>query len=71
MQLIVQLGVKDDFFSRGYFKVGNGNKTRLWEDVWLGEHQLAQQYPSLYNIVWRKNVLVAYVLTGVPLNIEF
>jgi hypothetical protein len=59
------------FFSRGYFKVGNGKKTRFWEDVWLGEQPLAQQYPSLYNIVRRKNVLVADVLTGVPLNIEF
>jgi hypothetical protein len=37
----------------------------------LGDHPLAQQFPSLYNIVRRKNVLVADVLTGVPLNIEF
>jgi hypothetical protein len=36
------MGVKDDFFSRGYFKVGNGKKTRFWEDVWLGEQPLAQ-----------------------------
>jgi hypothetical protein len=65
------MGVKDDFFSRGHFKVGNGKKTRFWEDVWLGEQPLAQQYPSLYNIVRQKNILVADVLTGVPLNIEF
>jgi hypothetical protein len=64
-------GVKEDFFSRGFFKIGNGQRTRFWEDVWLGELPLAQQYPSLYNLVLRKNVLVAEVLTGNPLNIGF
>jgi hypothetical protein len=31
------MGVKDDFFSRGFFKVGNGVNTRFWEDTWLGK----------------------------------
>jgi hypothetical protein len=44
---------------------------RFWEDVWLGKTSLAQQYPSLYNIVQRKNVLVANVLSQTPLNIGF
>jgi hypothetical protein len=39
--------------------------------MWLGEQSLAQQYPTLYTIVRRKNVLVAGVLSGVPINIEF
>jgi hypothetical protein len=43
--------IKDDFFSRGYFNVGNGMDTKFWEDSWLGDKPLAQQYPSLYNIV--------------------
>jgi hypothetical protein len=64
-------GVKEDFFFRGFFKIGNGQRTQFWEDVWLGELPLAQQYPSLYNLVRRKNILVAEVLTGNPLNIEF
>jgi hypothetical protein len=63
--------VKDDFFSRGFFKVGNGSDTRFWEDIWLGDTSLAQQYPALYNIVQRKNVLVATVLAQNPLNIAF
>jgi hypothetical protein len=32
---------------------------------------LAQQYPSLYNIVHHKNVTVAHVLAQTPLNISF
>jgi hypothetical protein len=44
---------------------------RFWKDVWLGNSSLANQYPSLYNIVQRKNVLVANVLCHNPLNIEF
>jgi hypothetical protein len=47
--------VKDDFFSIGFFKIGNGANTRFLEDTWLGKTPLAQQYPSLYNIVHHKN----------------
>jgi hypothetical protein len=65
------MGVKDDFFSRSTFSVGNGQQVRFWEDTWLGDAPLASQYPSLYNIVRRKNALVAEVLTNRPLNLEF
>ena len=63
--------IKDDFFSRGSFTVGNGMNTRFWEDVWLGGTSLAQQYPMLYNIVQRKQVTVANVLSTPTLNISF
>ena len=63
--------VKNGFFSRGYFDVGDGTKTRFWEDTWLGTTSLAHQYPSLYNIVNHKNVTVAHVLAHNPLNIGF
>jgi hypothetical protein len=63
--------VRDDFFSRGHFKLGNGQMVRFWEDTWLGDTPLAIQYPSLYCIVQRKNVLVADVLSRSPLNIAF
>jgi hypothetical protein len=39
--------VKEDFFSRGSFKIGNGHMARFWEDTWLGDLPLAIQYPSL------------------------
>jgi hypothetical protein len=63
--------VKNDFFSRGFFKVGNVETVRFWKDVWLGNSSLVDQYLSLYNIVQRKNVLVVNVLCHNPLNIEF
>jgi hypothetical protein len=63
--------VKEEFFSRGSFTVGNGEDTRFWEDVWLGNKSLADQYPYLYNIVQRKQVSVASVLNQNPLNISF
>jgi hypothetical protein len=43
--------MKDTHFSTGSFKVVNGLDTRFWVDTWLGDKSLAQQYPSLYNIV--------------------
>jgi hypothetical protein len=63
--------VKDMFFANGSFKIGDGRSVRFWEDVWLGDASLAHQYPSLYNIVQRRNVLVADVLAQTPLNIGF
>jgi hypothetical protein len=49
--------VKDEFFDRGRFKVGNGENTSFWEYMWIGNYPLATQYPSLYNIVQRKKFL--------------
>jgi hypothetical protein len=63
--------VKEEFFERGKFKIGNRVETRFWEETWLGNSPLAHQYPSLYNIVQRKEVSVAQVLSQVPLNIGF
>jgi hypothetical protein len=60
--------VKEDFFSHGNFKIGNGG---FWEDTWLGDKPLALQYPSLFGIVQRKQVTVATVLGHNPLNIGF
>jgi hypothetical protein len=63
--------VKEDFFARGSFVLGNGSGIRFWEDTWLGDRSLAAQYPSLYNVVRQKNQTVASALASVPLNIEF
>jgi hypothetical protein len=63
--------VKEDFFSIINFQVENGQTTRFCEDTWFGDLPLANQYPSLYNIVQRKNVLVTDVLLEDHLNIEF
>jgi hypothetical protein len=39
--------------------------------MWLGDKTLAQQYPSLFDIVHRKQVSMANVFNQVPLNINF
>jgi hypothetical protein len=63
--------VKEEFFSRASYNIGNGMDTRFWEDTWLGNKSLAEQYPLLYNILKCKQVSVANVLNQNPLNISF
>jgi hypothetical protein len=63
--------VKEKFMAKGSFKLGDGSGVRFWEDIWLGDTPLANQYPSLFNIVQHKNVTVAQVLAHSPLNIRF
>ena len=64
--------VKESFFARGYFKIGNGKTMRFWEDSWLGSSPLKDQYPLLYNIVHHKDVSVQHVLHNMPpMNMSF
>src|SRR4051812_26739460 len=63
--------MKDLFFCRVKFLVGHGMSTRFWEDTWLGETPLAIQYPTLYNIVQRKEDYGGTVFQSIPLNIQF
>jgi hypothetical protein len=63
--------VKEEFFSRGNFKIGNRQRTRFWKGTWVGDAPLSNQYPDLYSIVHRKQVLVANALYHSPLNITF
>jgi hypothetical protein len=65
------MGVKDEFFAHGVSKIGDGRDIRFWEDIWIGKVSLVQQYPSLYNIVHIKHVLIHDILTQNPLNIGF
>jgi hypothetical protein len=63
--------VKESFLSLGHFTLNNGDNIRFWEDKWLGTTTLQYQFPELYSIVHRKNVLVASVFRTVVLNISF
>jgi hypothetical protein len=42
--------VKRDFLHFGTFIIKDGSQVRFWEDIWLGNKTLREQYPSLYNI---------------------
>ena len=63
--------MKDQFLSLGYFKVNNGSQTRFWEDVWLGNQPLKLKFPSLFNIVRRKQDTAVVVLNSTSLNVSF
>jgi hypothetical protein len=63
--------VKDDLFMRGSMPVGNGQNTRFWEDMYLRDIPLCEQYPSLYRIVNHVGVSVANIMGVIPLNICF
>jgi len=65
------MSVKQDFLNWMTFKVQNGKQTRFWEDKWLGNSALKEQYPNLFNLVHRKHVTVHTVLNGDPLNVSF
>jgi hypothetical protein len=63
--------VKEIFLGHDTFHLNNGKQTRFWEDRWLGNISLQNQYPTLYNIVRRKSAMVESVLSTVPLNVSF
>jgi hypothetical protein len=63
--------VKRLVLERGRFKIQDGTQTRFWEDLWIGREPLMTKYPSLYNIVRKKNASVAQVLSTTPLNVSF
>ena len=65
------MNVKDSFMSFGSFKVKDGSQTHFWMDTWLGNQPLKDRFPSLFNILRRKQDLVATVIASVPLNISF
>ena len=53
------------------FKVHNEKQIRFWEDKWLGNSALKDQYPNLFNLVYCKYVTVHTVLNGDSLNVSF
>ena len=55
------LSIKDIFYSCCQRVVGDGCKTRFWEDTWLGRKPLCQLFPRLYNLTFCQHVTVAKV----------
>jgi hypothetical protein len=46
----------------GLFTIKDGSNIRFWEDKWLENATLCEQYPVLYNIVRHKDDTIAKVL---------
>jgi hypothetical protein len=41
-----------------------GNKTRIWEDVWVNKKALAKKIPSLYDPTFNRNIIVDKVVSS-------
>ena len=50
--------VKGEFLLMGKFDLGDGSQVRFWEDSWIRPRPLKSLFPTLYNIVRRKNATV-------------
>ena len=61
--------VKQTFLNYGSFQLNDGNQRGFWDDKWLGNRTLREQYPALFNIVRKKHATVASVFDRVPLNL--
>lgn len=44
------------------FKLGNGERIKLWGDIWCGEVMLLEKLPQLYNIAANREGWVANYL---------
>ena len=62
---------KKHFFRFGAFNIKDGSEILFWEDMWLGNATLREQYPSLYSIVRHKSDTIATVMQSSPPNMMF
>jgi len=65
------MAVKKHLFCFGSFAIKDSSEIRFWEDRWLGNTTLQEQYPALYRIVRDKNDTLAHVLSSSPPNVSF
>lgn len=67
--------VGDFFRSRLRLLVGKGNRTFLWEDLWLGDKTLKERFPRLFRAARIKMALVKEVFrvssSGVSWHFDF
>jgi hypothetical protein len=50
---------------------GGGKGVRFWLDVWLGDYSLKLRFSRLFDISLNQNWVVAQVLEGGRVNLEF
>jgi hypothetical protein len=62
---------KKFLFRHGTFSINDGSHIRFWEDNWLDNIPLCEQYPVLYNIVRRKSDTIAIVMASSPPDVTF
>jgi hypothetical protein len=62
---------KKFFFGLSSLSIKDGSEIRFWEDKWLGNATLREQYPALYSIVRHKGDTIAKVLETSPPTVAF
>ena len=62
---------KNNFFRFGKFAIRDGSEIRFWEDKWLGNTTLKDQFPAMYSIVYHKSDTLATVMQSSPLTMTF
>jgi hypothetical protein len=65
------MAAKKYFFGLGYFSIRDGSEIKFWEDKWLGNATLREQYLTLYNIICHKGDTIAKVMESSPPNMSF
>jgi hypothetical protein len=60
------MATKNVFFRHGTFSINNGAQIRFWEDAWLDNAPLSEQYPTLYRIARRQGDTIATVMATSP-----
>lgn len=55
------MSIKDIFLSFCKSKIGNGEHTKFWEDIWPRDKSLVDIFPIQYNLTFSKNIIVAEV----------
>jgi hypothetical protein len=65
------MAAKSKFFRFGLFFIKDGLQIRFWENKWLGNAPLREQYPMLYSIVRYKSDIIAKVMATLPPDVTF
>jgi hypothetical protein len=65
------MAANSKFFRFGQFFIKNGSQIRFWEDKWLGNATLREQYHALYSIVRYKSDTIVKVMATSPPDVSF
>jgi hypothetical protein len=55
------MDVKKLFWPCVKIRIGNGEKCRFWEDVWLGHSSLANMFPRVYSISLNQHIRASII----------
>jgi hypothetical protein len=65
------MATKKFFFVLGSFFLKDGSEIRFWEEKWLGNATLREQYPALHSIIRHKGDTIAKVMETSPPTVAF